>query len=379
MKKFTRLYLTVFILLLSILTACSKPISTTEYLSDVNTDSLIESFDLEKDNLDKYNIYMIGEYHGTVGTFVTKLELIKYFYETHGVSDLIMETGYSSGFLLNRYINTGDEEILNTLLENSIGTSTNRIEYKEYLERIYEFNKSLPDDTKLKIHGVDVEHQYYVGTYLLELILRDLVIPTELKEYIDPLYTTPENFSIALNIVDKLTSSINSNRETYSNLLGDDYNTFVNTIEGITQGLNFYKNNSTAYREECFIKNSIRTIENIDGKSLALLGSWHTDMNGQDDIKTVGRALSEEYGTGSGGVSSIKLTYYKSFVSSNNGKYSKIKDSAGEELAKRTDQSLWLFKLDPDDNSKVIRELSTGQQYSILIKNSPPTTLLYTE
>ena len=134
MKKFTRLYLTVFILLLSILTACSKPISTTEYLSDVNTDSLIESFDLEKDNLDKYNIYMIGEYHGTVGTFVTKLELIKYFYKTHGVSDLIMETGYSSGFLLNRYINTG---VKNFFIKHNVQTDEDGFALSEMLQFIW--------------------------------------------------------------------------------------------------------------------------------------------------------------------------------------------------------------------------------------------------
>ncbi len=121
-------------------------------------------FDLEQPlakgsigNVDGYRVFLAGETHTKAKDKQAEKLLVRYFHEHEGVRYLLWETGFGSGLLLDRYLQTGNADELDFYLEQLSGTMGYTQEERDFWVWLREYNAALPDQQKLI--GLDVDHQ----------------------------------------------------------------------------------------------------------------------------------------------------------------------------------------------------------------------------
>ncbi|MEL6537457.1 MAG: hypothetical protein AAFQ98_18695, partial [Bacteroidota bacterium] len=71
-----------------------------------------EDWDFLKEDLQRYNYICSGEHHRSELAIQQYKTIIPFIDQNKGLDKLVMERPYAYGFLLNRYLRTGDEKLL---------------------------------------------------------------------------------------------------------------------------------------------------------------------------------------------------------------------------------------------------------------------------
>jgi len=118
--------------------------------------------------------FLSGEDHRFM-QFNSRMEL-KFMQYLHrfGVRHMIMELGYSRGYVLQQYLNTGDS------VWRSILKATTGKKYMKMYQAMRDWNRSLPDSAKIIVSGIDVERFTDIPVLLIEQFLPDSGVPADL-------------------------------------------------------------------------------------------------------------------------------------------------------------------------------------------------------
>jgi len=118
--------------------------------------------------------FLSGEDHRFM-QFNSRMEL-KFMQYLHrfGVRHMIMELGYARGYVLQQYLNTGDS------VWRSILKATTGKKYMKMYQAMRDWNRSLPDSTRITVSGIDVERFTDIPVLLIEQFLPDSGIPSDL-------------------------------------------------------------------------------------------------------------------------------------------------------------------------------------------------------
>lgn len=108
-------------------------------------------------NADDYRFFFAGEIHQQTMIYPAKKMMLQYLHENQGVNYLLMEEGMGAGLLIDHYIQTGDEEILNFALECKKGLHTDAELERDLWQWLYEYNIQQPEDKKIHAIGIDAE------------------------------------------------------------------------------------------------------------------------------------------------------------------------------------------------------------------------------
>ena len=144
-----------------------------------------KTIDFEKGIDDKifgnadYRIFLAGEYHAQTKGYQSKKMLIQYLHENQDVDYLICELGMGQGFLLDDYIQTGNEENLIFMMEELEGALAYTQDEYQFWKWLYDYNQQQPENDKLHIIGLDIEFQKKTSARGLSLLLDDSVTPAE--------------------------------------------------------------------------------------------------------------------------------------------------------------------------------------------------------
>lgn len=113
---------------------------------------------MDKDLKDN-DIFLIGENHGVKSNIELKTMFLKYFKEKTNFKYYICELPYSMTYFLNKYLETGNLNILKDIYKPIAGTyAWNRDEYN-FWKFLYEYNKGFPKEDRIILLGIDIEHQ----------------------------------------------------------------------------------------------------------------------------------------------------------------------------------------------------------------------------
>lgn len=126
-----------------------------------------------------YRVFLAGEYHAQTKGYQTQKMLIQYFHEEQDVDYLICELGMGQGFLLDDYIQTGNEENLIFMMEELEGTLAYTQDEYQLWKWLYDYNQQQPENDKLHIIGLDIEFQKKTSARGLSLLLDNSVTPAE--------------------------------------------------------------------------------------------------------------------------------------------------------------------------------------------------------
>ncbi|MCQ2597656.1 MAG: hypothetical protein MJ181_07385 [Treponema sp.] len=192
-------------------------------------------------------VTLVGEIHGIDDIYKEELNLYRKFYNAGG-RHYFMEVGHNTAELLNFWIQTGEDIVLDTVFSNWKGTLMGEEVTYNYL---HTFKEEFPETV---FHGIDVEHQYET------------------------------NGKIYMNFLE------------HNNLT--DTNEYLIASENMEQGMKYTlkKGSKDKYREKCLTENFIREYESINGKDVfGIFGSEHTskDKKRLGTIPTLGMNLEK--------------------------------------------------------------------------------------
>ena len=200
-------------------------------------------------------IYLYGEAHADKICLEQELELWRGYYDD-GMRHLFIEAPYYMAEFLNRWMQSGTDEILDEIYRDTAGTQSHSPD-------VLDFYRSIKQDCPETVfHGTDVGHMYgTMGRRYLGLL------------------------------------------EAEGQQDGDAY---ALARENAAQGEEFYTRyngeNPTAYsyRETCMAENFIRAFDTLDGADvMGVYGTKHTDPEGMDvsnRVPSMARQLAERYG-----------------------------------------------------------------------------------
>jgi hypothetical protein len=113
-----------------------------------------------------YRLFFTGEDHRYLKTnSQLELKMFKYLHKTAGVRVFIMEFGHSMGYITNRYVQTGDSALGQTIKNHTFK------EYFSLFTGLRDFYDSLPENEKFTVVGIDLEREPVYPTKLLEILL----------------------------------------------------------------------------------------------------------------------------------------------------------------------------------------------------------------
>ncbi len=130
------------------------------------------SFSHLDDVIKDYNIFFVGENHNFKKSNVgLQLKMFKYLHQKGKVNTILIEAGRARGWLVNKYIQTGDKELKKALENYSYNY------YQELYDGLREYNRKLPKEEKIEVVGIDVERSLSTSLKVLTLLMPETQAP----------------------------------------------------------------------------------------------------------------------------------------------------------------------------------------------------------
>ncbi|MBN2681120.1 MAG: erythromycin esterase family protein [Bacteroidales bacterium] len=258
------------------------------------------SFEFFNNKLDSFKVIFLGEnhYYRNINDDIN-LKFLKYLHKQYGFNTLALEFGFSRGYLVNEYIQTGDSSILE-LLEKHSGDS-----FIEFYKSLFEFNNSLSTEKKIKVIGADVERYMGLAVQQMEKLMPEGFAPDEISlnvealrglagmndsqfdyEYGKKMYqmfsseTTLENFIEDFIKKDTIYKEWIGNEFSLFNTIALSLKDYIQWRKYTTQGAT----HGYVFREEILEKSITEYLsKNPDAKIFAQFGRCHVSSSTQDE------------------------------------------------------------------------------------------------
>lgn len=359
------------------------------------------AFNLLDSSISDTRIFLAGEIHGIAQNHGLYMSLLQYLHEKADIRYLIEETPYSTSRIINKYLHTGDESLLTKTFEATRGTFNWTEEKYQTWVKVYEMNKSLPEDEKLSLVGIDIEHQTSTALWYLTSLIPPTPAPSVISTTItelERLYQENDfNNDKVKDFCLVLQKSITKNRDVYQEWLGDNFFDFefvnrnlLNKFEVISASNNQFNQ----IRDERMYQNFTAVYPRfVKGTCFGQWGLNHVFQKKQSSTDWLASRINSESSPLKGKVTSIVYAYqdctqmlnrtYESHPQTTfNSNLNSLKELAASDvtLFRLTGQNspfgkylIWPFKRNIGSAPK---EGVTGDyfQYLILIKNGTPTT-----
>lgn len=363
---------------------------------DSNED--FSSFKLLDKDLKKNEVFLTGEIHGTTMNTELELSFLKYLKEKANIKYYLSELSYSDAYFLNKYLDTGDENILKELFEELKDTpGCTKETYNKWI-KVYEFNKTLPNDKKIKVIGIDIEHQENIAIHCMYSLIPKNEPPEKIKPLIKKLQDAYENNGVTAKFAKyfslNLKKDINENYDIYKEYLGEKFFDFSLINDNLCTSFKAYNDmtNFNKIRDMQMYENFINIYNNLpEGKFYGHFGAAHIyQHNMYDDTYSLASLMNNKNSPVKGKVISIIYVYNncKIFNPLNAQTISTINTLKEDNIFKSyLETNTTLFKLNgwnsPFDKSLIWELLSPSgiptkgvttdyYQYMVVIKNSHP-------
>lgn len=268
-------------------------------------DEDFEDLSILDSDLEGKEIFFTGELHGVEANAGLRMKFLKYFKEKTDFKYYLCELGYSHAYFLNKYLDTGDTKILEELYKPLKGTfEWNKSNYSHW-KMLYEYNKTLPEDKRIQVVGVDIEHQIDVAYKYLADVLPEVEAPIEIKDKIDGIKAILDidnrfNDGVAVDFSRELLKDIADKESIYKEYLGDNFKGFKFVNQNILNTVAAYENNNNDYdwnntRDKFIYENFLAIQEELPkGKYYGQWGLNHAFQSEEDGVMWFGAYLNRE-------------------------------------------------------------------------------------
>lgn len=209
--------------------------------------SALEIFD---DSVKDKKIVLTNEEIGIKENAQIQYKFISYLMDTWKLKYFLVDIGYAEAAIINEYLQTGDEALLESYNNSSMGYAFIGDSKQEMLKKLYLKNSQLPDNKKLNIMGIGINESFQsVDLYFKRIISRNPDLTDKQIENINNILENLKSEEIITNIsndeelekrneiilkhIDNFYSDINANEEEYKEALNDDLNNIKIVLDNI--------------------------------------------------------------------------------------------------------------------------------------------------
>ena len=376
------------ILFLSTLFACvpNNTNQMAEYIDYIGANSTyIEDLNKKDEsyyNFDDCSIILLGEKHGIAKTYDAEIELIKFLNEKYDVQKVFLEAGYCDISIVNEYLKTGEEKLIEDLVSYYKGTFGGNESLINFYKDIYSYNKDISDENKITLFAGDIQHQPAIGLYAMSRLFPHIDAPESIKNIIDKIYNYKNLDTFNEETINMISESFSKYSSDYTEYLGEKtFNELNNMLKYIFEGLEYYKNDDDYYRERKMIEYFLSEYsKSTNEKYLGIYGGMHSTLNSyySDESKpALGNYLQNVNEDTKNKIASISLMYFNSKYMNIDGKEKHYNDDIPilrDKLNSMT-HDIYFCPLDlvnspfANENDRSLQ----SQQYIIMIKDSPGT------
>lgn len=139
----------------------------------------------------RYEVFVSGEAHNVAGNEPRHFKLFAYLHQRAGVRTYVKEGSYSYVYFVDRYVQTGQPQWLDSANASIRQTDTLHLATKS--ERVLwrnlrQLNAQAPADQKIQVVAIDTE-PYWTNGLLRDLVARHPQVPTALQSTVQELLT----------------------------------------------------------------------------------------------------------------------------------------------------------------------------------------------
>ncbi len=355
-------------------------------------------FNILKDELDKNELFLTGEIHGAKENYELRFTFLKYLKENANIKYYLAEMGYSSSYFLNKYFETGNTKFLDLAEYSCKGGYDFSVDDYKFWKKSLAYNNSLEKENRIKIVGIDLEHQYWLAVMHLDDIAKEKNHSGFIKErmdkiayfanLVDPAGSDPkkimervENFPHQefFGFVKGLVKEIKNKKGAYEQSLGtENFQEFAFVVDSMDKTFKTYSNKETFYVErEKNIYNNFKKLHTMlpTGKYYGQWGSFHIYQKKTNDEINLGTYINQDDSPVKDKVLSINYVY-----DSNDPSFSLKKNKENLKLLRgiKEGDKFTLFKIDSEEKNDLLADFKSniykehvGEyfQYAILIKD----------
>ena len=252
----------------------------------LSMDSNLQSFELMDTVLANHDFFFAAEQHWKAVNSQLQFRFLQYLHQKAGVKNLLLEGGYSYAYLINKYLKTGDEKLLDKVLQDIPVCPKDQ---RKLFERIRSYNLELEPQDRIEVHGIDLEHSPILALQSLSNLLPEKEIPPSISHKIEKLlklHHSPQYDEVEVKrFFRKLDRDMVGKAATYRKFWGEDFDLFEMIVQNTIQGYGFNLLSATLFkkiwksREERMYKNFLILRKRMkSGKYFAQFGALHTDI-----------------------------------------------------------------------------------------------------
>jgi hypothetical protein len=221
--------------------------STTIDFTSYEDYSALEIFN---DNIKDKKIIMTNEESGMKENSQIQYKFITYLMDEWKLKYFLVNTGYAEAAVINEYLQTGDEALLESYNNSFMGYVFIGDSKQDMLKKLYLKNSQLPDNKKLNIVGIGINESFEsIDLYFKRIISRNSDLTDTQIENINKFLEKLKSKDIVTNIsnekeldernkiiigyVENFYSEINANEDAYKEALGEDFNNIKIVIDNI--------------------------------------------------------------------------------------------------------------------------------------------------
>ncbi|NCU02795.1 MAG: erythromycin esterase family protein [Chitinophagaceae bacterium] len=222
-------------------------------------------------------LFLVGEGHGTQYNHELQFDLIKHLQQTVGLKYILLELGFLDQLYLNRYLQTGNEQVLDSFFQFHPNTFYYNKQLFQFFQKLYNYNLQLPAKNKLQIITVDLDFAYRDALLYVQRNL-PAALPDTLKHYFTTMLPKQDTAALLMQKFNNAYSSFINNGRIYKKHLGKDFEDTKHLLNNINHRLQIAVSKRNDLRDSLMYQNFLYAKKRYgikDEKIIGLMGSFH--------------------------------------------------------------------------------------------------------
>lgn len=180
----------------------------TDHLQPLQPATLTGFDNWDAETLQPYQFIFTGESHGMINNYDMDLAMVKHLNAIGWLDYYSPEMPYSFCWFINRFLEEGEGEMLDKLIQPFRGTLGWTKENRQHFLNLFDYNQSLPEDQQIKLVGIEVEHVPENPLWMMNELIPQADFPIEIAPNLEALQMLHQSGSISYSDLYAISSKI---------------------------------------------------------------------------------------------------------------------------------------------------------------------------